>query len=228
MKKSFLVYIVALVSVLTLESCVSNYVVSTPIPYKQNTKLATIPNKSLNFAKQSLNNRNSLDAVLASIDKVEKSLEESKLHEYNTKINALLAEAESYLGTPYRFGGMSRRGIDCSGFVLSVFGAAMGIHLPRIAASQAGEGESVNKDELKKGDLVFFSQGRRMSHVGIVHNVSEEGVVTFIHASSSKGVSYATLSDKYWSPRFRFAKRIVDENNVFDITHPATDTYAQN
>ena len=105
---------------------------------------------------------------------------------------------------------LTRRGIDCSAFVLSVFGAATGMTLPRVAASQAQEGEKVEKSNLQKGDLVFFSQGRgRISHVGIVENVTEEGDVKFIHAATSRGVMISSLNDSYWGPKYRFAKRII-------------------
>jgi lipoprotein Spr len=86
------------------------------------------------------------------------------------------------------------------------------LSLPRVAASQAQEGEAVEKTDLQKGDLVFFSHGRRISHVGIVESITEEGEVKFIHAATSKGVMVSSLNDSYWGPKFRFAKRVIDEN----------------
>jgi lipoprotein Spr len=110
---------------------------------------------------------------------------------------------------------MTRSGIDCSAFVLSVFGAVTGMNLPRVAASQAQEGEKINKEDLQKGDLVFFSHGKgKISHVGIVENVSAEGDVTFIHSATSKGVMISSLADSYWGPKFRFAKRVLSPNNL--------------
>lgn len=221
MKTKILTYVVAIVTAFSLQSCVSSYVVSKPIEYKSDAKVEKIvPSNTISVAKILKNI--SIDTSLASLEKFEKKAEESKVEKYTSKINEILAEAETYLGTPYRLGGMTKNGIDCSGFVLSVFGATTGISLPRVAASQAREGERIEKEELKKGDLVFFSQGRgRISHVGIVYDIDEEGIVSFIHAATSKGVSIAKLTDKYWGPRYRFAKRVITEYNLGSMQNMA-------
>ncbi|HUH34636.1 MAG TPA: NlpC/P60 family protein [Moheibacter sp.] len=126
-------------------------------------------------------------------------------------VSQLLSEAESYLGVPYRYGGNSRKGIDCSAFVQSVF-QIFDHQLPRVSAAQSQEGYVVSNDELRAGDLVFFAtNGRgRVSHVGIVHNVSDEGDVEFIHASTSQGVIVTPLKSDYWAKRYLYAKRIID------------------
>ncbi len=217
MKKRVLFYLTVMASALSLQSCVSNYVVSSPITYKTNAKLASIPTGDLNELKTEING-NSIDAKLATLEKVNKAVEKSQKDLYNDKINSLLEEADSYIGTPYRFGGMTRNGIDCSAFVLSVFGSTLGMQLPRVAAAQAQEGESIDRSELKKGDLVFFSHSRRISHVGIVHDVKENGEVDFIHAATSKGVMISSLDDSYWGPKFRYAKRIINIQNTSEST----------
>ncbi|MDO4224530.1 MAG: NlpC/P60 family protein [Bergeyella zoohelcum] len=210
MKKRVLFYVATILATLSLQSCVSNYVVSEPIKYKTDAKIASI-NTINNNTKKEVSPAAKINMALASIEKVNKNAEIQKTIFFEKKIDELMAEAESYLGTPYRYGGMSRNGIDCSAFVLSVFGVAMGMDLPRVASSQATQGEGVSRSELKKGDLVFFSQGRgRISHVGIVHNIDENGEVHFIHSSTSKGVMISPLSDRYWGPKFRFAKRIIN------------------
>lgn len=129
----------------------------------------------------------------------------------NSFVTQILSEAESYLGVPYRFGGTTRKGIDCSAFVQSVF-QMFNHELPRVSAAQAKEGEIVHKENMRAGDLVFFATngGSRVSHVGIVHNVSDDGEIEFIHASTSQGVIVTPLSSHYWSKRFLYAKRIID------------------
>ena len=220
MKKRVLFYFVAVIATFSLQSCVTNYVVSTPTTYvneyKSNAKLASIDNKKLEIAKAQLLNSfaNEKAAAAKSLEASLKNEEIAKTVRFTKKIDDILTEAESYLGTPYRYGGMTRRGIDCSAFVLSVFGAAVtGMNLPRVAAAQAQEGERVEKSELQKGDLIFFAHkgGSRISHVAIVENVTEEGEVKFIHAATSRGVMISSLNDSYWGPKFRFAKRILTQ-----------------
>lgn len=213
MKKRVLVYFLFVATFFSLQSCVSNYVVSNNQTYKTDAKFASLNVKPVS---NSNNTNNSGERVLASIastsDVIKRSAIENAIRHSKT-IDNILMEAESYIGTPYRYGGSTRNGIDCSAFVLSVFGAAAGMDLPRVAAEQSTQGDSVERAELQKGDLVFFShRGSRISHVGIVEDVTPEGEVKFIHAATSKGVMVSSLDDNYWGPKFRFAKRIVREN----------------
>ena len=218
MKKRVLFYLVALVTTVSLQSCATNYVVSKPATYtkeyKTDAKLASIDNKKIEQDKQKLIDSFLAEkaASIASAKKAVKNSEIAKVIKHNKTIDGILEEAETYLGTPYRYGGMTRKGIDCSAFVLSVFGAAAGLTLPRVAASQSQEGEAIDKENLQKGDLIFFSHGKRISHVGIVESVTEEGEIKFIHAATSKGVMISSLNDSYWGPKFRFAKRVINEN----------------
>ena len=223
MKKRVLFYCAAVFATFSMQSCVTNYVVSTPTTYvneyKSNAKLTSIDNKKLAVAKEQLLSSFKDEQVAAtkSLETVIKNEEIAKAVRFSKKIDDLLTEAETYLGTPYRYGGMTRKGIDCSAFVLSVFGATAGMSLPRVAASQAQEGEKVDKSDLQKGDLVFFSQGRgRISHVGIVESVSAEGDIKFIHAATSRGVMISSLADSYWGPKFRFAKRVLSQDAFND------------
>lgn len=211
MKKRVLFYLTVITSVFSLQSCVSNYVVTQPILYKSDAKLAAVSPKTLNFLKNDLTPSQQIDMALASLETANRAAEIEKTIQFEKKMDGLLAEAESYLGVPYRYGGTTRNGIDCSAFVLSVFGATMGLNLPRVAASQAKEGEQIAKEDIKKGDLVFFSRGGRISHVGIVHDVDSNGEIHFIHASTSRGVMISPLSDRYWGPKFRFAKRVIND-----------------
>lgn len=226
MKKRVLFYLTAVIATFSLQSCVTNYVVSAPktytTEYKSNAKLASIDNKKLETAKaQLLNSFASEKAAAAkSLEASLKNEEIAKTVRFTKKIDEILTEAESYLGTPYRYGGTTRSGIDCSAFVLSVFGSAAGVNLPRVAASQALQGERIEKEDLQKGDLIFFAHqgGGRISHVAIVESVTAEGEVKFIHAATSRGVMISSLKDSYWGPKFRFAKRVFSQdtfNNNF-------------
>lgn len=156
MKKRVLFYLVALVSTVSLQSCATNYVVSKPATYtkeyKTDAKLASIDYKKMEQDKQKLIDSFLAEkaASIASAKKAVKNSEIAKAIKHNKTIDGILEEAETYLGTPYRYGGTTRNGIDCSAFVLSVFGAAAGLSLPRVAASQAQEGERVEKGELQK------------------------------------------------------------------------------
>lgn len=108
-------------------------------------------------------------------------------------------------GTPYRYGGMSHNGVDCSGFVLVTFRDKFALTLPRETRQQATIGTEVDKDDLIPGDLVFFKTGAGSSglHVGIYDTDNQ-----FIHASTSHGVMRSSLDNVYWRQVFWQARRI--------------------
>lgn len=120
----------------------------------------------------------------------------------------ILKEADSYIGTPYRFGGTSRSGIDCSAFIQKIY-RVEGIDLPRISRNQAKVGVPVPRERLQKGDLIFFSttSPRRITHVGMVYEANENETL-FIHSSSSQGVTISSLNESYWANRYRTARRL--------------------
>ena len=96
---------------------------------------------------------------------------------------------------------------------MSVYEEATGVELPRVAASQAHEGQPIAKENLQKGDLIFFAHsGRgRISHVGIVEEVTSTGEIKFIHASTSRGVMVSSLDDSYWRGKYRCEKNYLRE-----------------
>ena len=83
--------------------------------------------------------------------------------------------------------------------------------LPRRSEDQAKEGKKIEIQEVKPGDLLFFatSGAAKVNHVGIVNEISSRGEVTFIHASTSKGVIISSLNDAYWNKAFLFARRVL-------------------
>ena len=124
-----------------------------------------------------------------------------------TKVDRVLARARSYVGTPYKLGGTSRRGIDCSGLMVRSF-QAIDFQLPRVSAQQARVGKPIRKTELRRGDMVFFAKGKKVSHVGLVYAVRGRKV-KFIHAASSKGVTISSLDEPYWRKRYHSARRVI-------------------
>jgi len=117
---------------------------------------------------------------------------------------ALTSTALALRGTPYRDGGTSPKGFDCSGFVQYVFGRH-GVRLPRLTRDQFRVGHRVDPDQLEPGDLVFFTTvAPGASHVGIA-----VGPDQFVHAPSERGVvRVERLSSSYWSRRFIGARRL--------------------
>lgn len=120
---------------------------------------------------------------------------------------SIIAEAERWIGTPYRYGKQQRKkGTDCSGMVMEVYLKTTGIKLPRNSAAQQEFCNRISRDELSPGDLVFFSpssRGGRVGHVGIYR-----GDGRFIHASASKGVIESKLNEKYYTTHFHSAGRV--------------------
>lgn len=114
--------------------------------------------------------------------------------------HALYLEAAQWIGTPYRAGGSSRRGTDCSGFVWQMYRKVYGKELSRSSEQQMKESRKVSRRKLREGDLVFFGttrRKRRVSHVGIY---LKEG--KFVHASTSRGVIVSSLDEPYYEERW--------------------------
>jgi hypothetical protein len=118
----------------------------------------------------------------------------------------LLLGVVGYLGVPYRHGGNTRKGIDCSAFTALVYKEAALQPLPRSARAQFAVGTAVTKGDLQFGDLVFFNTtGRVPSHVGIY--IEDD---LFAHVSVTQGVTFSSLESTYYRKRFIGARRVVE------------------
>ncbi len=131
----------------------------------------------------------------------------------NTKesISSVINKARTYIGTPYKWGGSSSKGIDCSGLLVRSF-QSIGINIPRTTSEQIYLGKKVNLKKSKEGDLVFFAFGkkkRKVTHVGLISDVKSTNNIDFIHASSSKGVIETKLIKEYYLRRIRSIRRIL-------------------
>ena len=140
---------------------------------------------------------------------------EKKLSEAELMVIDLLDEAKSHLGKAYRSGGKGPNAFDCSGFAGYVY-KQFGFSLGASSRDQFNDGVSVELNELKPGDLVFFkgrnSNSERIGHVGIVVTAdNEEGKFTFIHASTSGGIKYDSNAG-YYGKRYVGAKRIIEDD----------------
>lgn len=128
----------------------------------------------------------------------------------SSEVKNILKDAEKYIGVPYKYGGNTSSGFDCSGFTVKVF-AENDYNLPRRSEDQAKFGHEIEIKNAQPGDLLFFatSGGSKVTHVGIVHDIGSNGEVKFIHASTSKGVMISSLNENYWNKAYLHAQRVL-------------------
>lgn len=120
--------------------------------------------------------------------------------------NEWVQASSTWRGAPYRDGGTSHDGVDCSGLVQQLYKEVRSQDVPRTTAEQWEKSVSTGTGQLQPGDLVFFNTrrifGDETTHVGLI-----VGNRVFVHASTSMGVSYGSLDDAYWSKRFTGSRR---------------------
>ncbi len=115
----------------------------------------------------------------------------------------LYRQLKEWRSVPNRVGGLSKSGVDCSGFAYLTYSSYFGILLPRSTTAQARVGDEIGQDELRPGDLVFYKTGVVQRHVGMY-----TGNRRFIHASSSKGVMESDMDNPYWTRSYWKSVRV--------------------
>jgi len=121
----------------------------------------------------------------------------------------LYQSIDEWYGTPYRYGGSTKNGIDCSAFVQTVFVSAFGVTLPRTAHEQYGVTHHISRTELQEGDLLFFNTQGGISHVGIYLQNNK-----FVHASVT-GVTITDMFEPYYVRHFVAAGRVDKKASAF-------------
>lgn len=214
MKKGF---ILSVVSVLLASSSAFAQVPSKESPVGVKTlKIHQMAHKQqLANAKMRMDKSVLKDFVKTDVDRREaEALGEKALSaESSAMLGDLLKEARKHLGKRYRSGAKGPSAFDCSGFSSYVY-RQFGFELSSSSRAQFLQGEEVGRDELREGDLVFFTGRNRrggVGHVGIVVSAdNEKGTFRFIHASTSGGIKIDGC-DGYYAPRFLGARRVITE-----------------
>ncbi|MFZ4543672.1 MAG: C40 family peptidase [Saprospiraceae bacterium] len=134
--------------------------------------------------------------------------EKTAVHSESKMAQTVITIAKEKMGSPYKFGGKTRAGYDCSGLIYSTF-EEVGIKLPRTSIEQASVGKEIAYDKVRPGDLVFFATKKsdnKISHVGLVTEIIDPGEILFIHAANT-GVKEDNLRADYYRRTFITARR---------------------
>lgn len=128
------------------------------------------------------------------------------------KAEFLIGKASAHLGTRYRSGGSTSAGFDCSGLMFNTF-QNINMTLPRSSYEMASYGVKIDKAHAQKGDLIFFATfgGRRISHVGMITEVTSDGEIKFIHSATSSGVIVSSANEPYYTKTFVQINRVITE-----------------
>ncbi len=146
--------------------------------------------------------------TIQSCDVFRKSKIENSTRYSRQTVSNVVQKARSYTGSPYKYGGTTAAGFDCSGLVTVAF-QSVNLALPRTSYDMANVGREVEMVDIEVGDLVFFvtsKTGDRINHVGIVTDIKKDGEIRFIHAADS-GVREDNLGSKYYKNAFIKAMR---------------------
>ncbi|SDR89247.1 Cell wall-associated hydrolase, NlpC family [Formosa sp. Hel1_31_208] len=126
------------------------------------------------------------------------------------EVSNIISYAKTFEGTRYKYGGTTKKGMDCSGLVVTAF-KKEDVLLPRTTTDLSKRGDWVDVKDVQEGDLLFFAtkkNSRKINHVGIV-TLRRPGFIEFIHSTTSRGVITSRLSERYWYTAYVQARRII-------------------
>ncbi|GAA3619860.1 C40 family peptidase [Flavivirga jejuensis] len=161
-------------------------------------------------SKRAKNKKETPTKVIIKKKKRETTAYEVKSKKKTSKADKIVAHAQKFKGVRYKWGGTTKSGMDCSGLIFESF-RVNDIILPRISRDMAKKGDKISLKKAQEGDLLFFKTKNKRSninHVGLVIK-TKSGDITFIHATTSKGVIVSNLSEKYWESAFVEARRVL-------------------
>ncbi|WP_295893037.1 NlpC/P60 family protein [uncultured Vibrio sp.] len=130
-------------------------------------------------------------------------------HQEEKTKSSFLSVYNRWEGVPYRLGGNTFQGIDCSAFVQIAYRDALSVDLPRTTLHQSKVGWSINYNDAEVGDLVFFRTSRTTRHVGVYL-----GDRQFLHASTSRGVIISRVDNPYWASKFWHFRRVTNSPKI--------------
>lgn len=176
---------------------------------KKNNKL-TEANDKYNEYIDLFDSKSKLEDLIP-LDKPLSSNKEDEVLSRDTKTiqKNIIKEAKKHIGTPYKFGGVTPKGFDCSGFTQYVM-ARNGIKLPRSSKEQAEKFRKIKQKNARVGDLIFFGNRKNnINHVGIINKI-DNNLIYMIHSSTSKGIMIIEVTTNvYWSKRIQFITRVL-------------------
>ncbi len=137
-------------------------------------------------------------------------VENSSKKTNSKKSEAIVKYAKTFNGTKYKFGGTTKKGMDCSGLIYTSY-KEEGIMMPRVSRDMATKGKRISLSKTNKGDLLFFKTNKNkntINHVGLVIE-NKQGKIFFIHATSSLGVIISSLDERYWKNSFVEVRKVI-------------------
>lgn len=143
--------------------------------------------------------------------KSSKTTVKTKKSTSKSKADNIIDYAQQFKGVKYKWGGTTKKGMDCSGLIYTSF-TANNVQLPRVSRDMAKRGTKINLKNVHKGDLLFFKTGKNkrndINHVGLIVDIRDNDI-KFIHSTTSKGVIVSGLNETYWLKAFIEARRVL-------------------